>query len=310
MTPVEAGAEIMGLVCGFPGRKGARRGLMVVRNYKGFFDGSGTGSPDFYIMAGYVAPAESWATFSIEWQELLDMRPHLEAFKMSDMAQSEERLERASWFYRLIERHVSAAVSCVIPVQPMLRAFESIEWPNYISPLDGLKNPYFFGIKGLTSFLIRNQKALGIDEPIDFIFDTEAISAHVQGGWDYLKLQYNAEERALLGDPPSYRNDIKTMPLQAADLYAWWVRKWALEGDSESGVRDLKFPWKVDRMMIPRFNVEYTEDEFRVDYEGMCTPEAKRIVNMLNPKEELRQIEKEERGIGMTIPDPSSPFKF
>jgi hypothetical protein len=51
-----------------------------------------------YVLAGYIASVEEWASFSREWQELLpygtldkDDQFH---FKMSEMAINEERMKR------------------------------------------------------------------------------------------------------------------------------------------------------------------------------------------------------------------------
>jgi hypothetical protein len=37
-----------------------------------------------FVLAGYIATAENWAAFSDDWQEVLDMPPRLERFKMAD----------------------------------------------------------------------------------------------------------------------------------------------------------------------------------------------------------------------------------
>lgn len=68
MTPAQAAAKMWALVSGFPPEKARTRHFIVLQCY---VDGSGTGSPDLFVMAGYIAPAEKWAAFSREWQERL-----------------------------------------------------------------------------------------------------------------------------------------------------------------------------------------------------------------------------------------------
>ncbi len=72
----------------------------MLRDYKAHIDGSGTGSPDLLVLAGYIAPASEWIEFSKEWQSRLD-HARLARFKMNELAGS--RMEVAGWFYRAIE---------------------------------------------------------------------------------------------------------------------------------------------------------------------------------------------------------------
>jgi hypothetical protein len=53
------------------------------------------------------------------------------------------------------------------------------------------------------------------------------------------------------------------MPLQAADLYAWWILKWEREGLIEA-VRDLPFPWVIQKN-IPRLAMRFRERDFLVE---------------------------------------------
>ena len=79
--------------------------------FNAFIDDSRSEDGRFFVLAGFIATAEKWATFSDQWQELLDMHPRLARFKMNEMGRTPERLERAQWFYRVIEEHVQSAIS-------------------------------------------------------------------------------------------------------------------------------------------------------------------------------------------------------
>ncbi len=61
------------------------------------------------VLAGYVSSSQDWAKFSIEWQQLLSIRPPQKRFKMSEFMQGggDESLERAGWHYRLIEKYTN-----------------------------------------------------------------------------------------------------------------------------------------------------------------------------------------------------------
>lgn len=267
MTPAQAAAKIWALVSGFPGERARKRQFLVVQCY---VDASGKGDPDYLVIAGYIASAEAWAAFSEEWQERLDMRPSMPYFKMVDMAKSPERLERAGWFYRVIENHAVAAVSCVLSTSDLHRAVASTKWPSHLERWDMYNNPYYLGFKAIMYELAHEARTLGITEPIDFIFDEDSEKRYTLNMWDRLKLAGGPKIRPFLGDPPIYRNDQTTLPLQAADLYAWWVLKWEREGVYD-GVQNLRFPWKA-RRNLPRLNFRMKEDDFRDQFAMMLSP--------------------------------------
>src|SRR5262249_54018655 len=145
--------------------------------------------------------------------------------------QSPERRERCAWFYRVIEKHVTAAVSCQIDVAGLKRAIRSFQWPPMFRGADfsPLENPYYCGFKAIIDVLAQQSKALCLHGPVDFIFDEEHEKDLTLKAWSGIKYFSAPEFRDYMGDTPLYRDDRTTMPLQAADLYAWWVRKWALE---------------------------------------------------------------------------------
>lgn len=305
LTPSKAAAKIWALVSGLPPNLARERQFVVLQCY---VDGSGTGNHDLFVMAGYVASAQAWANFSREWQQRLDMRPPLPYFKMSEMGWSPERIERASWFYRVIEEHVSLAISCVIPVQMFQRCMRAAPWPAGID-LSLVDNPYYVAFHAMVNGLAHEQTAWGIKKPVDFIFDEESIRKFDLDDWYRMKIAATPEARAVMGDPPIYRNDITTLPLQAADLYAWWVRKWALEGTAD-GVKNLRFSWTVQRPDLFRLHMPLCEEDMKDQIARMLSSEHLAIASMPNPSRMLRSIQKREAGIKMTLPDPSSPLNW
>jgi len=105
-------------------------------------------------------------------------------------------------------------------------------------------------------------------EPIDFIFDDQSEKGNILSMWELFKFAASSRIRPLLGETPTFRNDEKVMPLQAADLYAWWILKWHKDGDANAGVRDLKFSWLAQRK-INRFHMEYSEPVLRAGFDGI-----------------------------------------
>jgi len=73
-----------------------------------------------------------------------------------------------------------------------------------------------------------------------------------------------------MGNTPTYRDDKTTLPLQAADLYAYWIRQWELDG-IDDGVEKLKFPWKAERN-LPRLKINFNEADFRIEFNKIFDP--------------------------------------
>src|SRR5205814_2744842 len=99
----------------------ARRQWMMA--LQAYVDGSGSGDPQFLILAGYVASSETWQSFSQQWKEQLD-HARLGRFKMNEMVR---RPEIAAYFYRLIEDHdILAAISFVIDTAALTRVIRDV----------------------------------------------------------------------------------------------------------------------------------------------------------------------------------------
>lgn len=157
-----ASAPIWSMVCHFPGDKRRKRHLLMMKAY---IDDSNNSGPAWFVLAGYVASAEKWATFSDEWQQILDMSPRIGRFKMKDAHgqwSDQQWNERLGLFYRTIKDHVSGAVSLAWPFD----AHKDIFAGKKIS-----QNPYHFAFLAIIKTLIDNKERMGITEKIDFVFD-------------------------------------------------------------------------------------------------------------------------------------------
>jgi hypothetical protein len=228
--------DVSDLRCGIPA---------VVEScmYTAYLDGSGGGHKDVFVLGGYIASNEAWALLSDEWRLLLEREPRLDSFKMSYMAQTDARMKRAEEFYRIIEKNVAGYVACVIYTDEMLKAESSITWPpNYINQ-HVARNPYFSAFHSIFRNLIEHQHELGIEEQIQLVFDTQSEMEIALASHDYLILSTPPKLHHLLSTP-RFEDDKTTPPLQAADLYAWWVRKWAIE---QLLSREENFAWQRSR---------------------------------------------------------------
>lgn len=223
-----------------------------------------TAHDELFVLAGYIAPAEKWAQFSDEWQAELDRPPNrLAVFKMKDQAKRHPR--RAERFYRVIERHVTMAVSVSVCIPDLREVVDEAHWPPQLDNVEQLKNPYFYAFQMMMSGFGDNQESAGIREPVNFIFDDQTEREVIYKNWAGLKASLTGDAARLLGDDPVFEDDEKALPLQAADLWAWWIRHWAVSGDlgPRSG---LDFPWKAERDIL-RLGLDSTKDDIRINLE-------------------------------------------
>jgi hypothetical protein len=279
----------------------------MLKEFKAYVDASGKGDLNLLVIAGYIAPAAIWTEFSKEWQARLD-DAHMPYFKMNEMTR---RPEIVGWFYKVIEeQNVTAAISCVVHTAELIKVVKEISWPSFIINIRSIKNPYRFAFKAIIDGLLQRQIQLNIHEPVDFIFDQDSEIESLQEAWDLMKLSSTPELRRLMGNKPIDQDDKKVLPLQAADLYAWWVRHWRVNNIKDS-VERLKFPWPVSRD-ISRLDMEFGEKDFRLAIERALEPEAlaRASLSKEGTTAALRELEKREAGLKMTLPDPSSRWNW
>jgi hypothetical protein len=262
-----------------------------------FVDASGKGDPSALVVAGYVARADEWSKFSDAWKAKRD-EAGLRRFKMTEM---QHRVEIAAYFYRTIEEHdILAAISCVFDTAGLVRFID--EFISDSPRLDGraLRNPYLYASRQIIENLALGQEKMGLHEPIDFIFDDEGEKARLAPHWDWFRDSLKPEARRLVRNKPIYRNDEEFMPLQAADLWAWWVRKWHVNGNAD-GVANIDFPWSV-RRIIPRLHSVYDESFLRRMLQEAMQEQPIPVGTELH-----RSWSK---GVRMTLPDPSSRLSW
>jgi hypothetical protein len=119
------------------------------------------------IFAGYVGSVDTWLAFSDEWNELLTLRPRINPFKMSDMANSQ--MERAMFHYRVIEKSPIYGIGCAIPIGPLRKVVDELRVDT------AYYNPYLLAWRALVTLALEGAKILGLIDPIEFISMNKAI---------------------------------------------------------------------------------------------------------------------------------------
>lgn len=237
--------------------------------FQAYIDDSFNHIHRIFVLAGHVASDEAWSSFSVEWEEMLpygvrrpDGKFH---FHMTEMAQNSERLSRVPAFYRLIEKYASMSVSSSVDLNALDRAKNRIWSPGLVIDWGYLNSPYLVAFRALMDVFHQNRnqmrEIIPLDQKIDFIFDVQAERPIIDGFWAEYLNQRPKNLRDLYGSKPRFENDMEYLPLQAADLWAWWVRKWTEEGTPEK-IENSDFGfWKSNRTDYPKAVMHSTEED-------------------------------------------------
>lgn len=232
-----------------------------------------------FALGGYIAPDHAWTAFAKEWEEYLprfgildkDGRYH---FKMQEMAQTSERMARLPTFYRAIERHVTCAISCAFKYEDFENAkmrFErsinaQVKWGN-------LSKPYFFAFRLLLDTFHTHKKVLdpylGLEEPVNFIFDDQSEKALILASWDNYMRARNTDIAGQYGKEPRFLDDKEFLPLQAADLWVYWVRRWV--GNNQiSKMKNSDFGVCTSSREYPKLHMFVDEDSIVSTFDSMA----------------------------------------
>jgi hypothetical protein len=218
-----------------------------------YCDESVTSSGDgrLFVMAGYIATQEAWAAFAREWANLLMLGPphfrRINELKMAEM-QSPLGLQQAELFYRVIERHLDTYVACVVRLEDVIAAWNEVKWLDWLDNIAILKNEYFLAFDNTIRVVAASGSMLGVHEPVDFIFDDHSQRAKCLRAWRITREVSPRSVRRLLGATPRFEDSKNALPLQAADLLAYYVRE-AEASYVEGSEYRLEFPWKRHKGM-------------------------------------------------------------
>jgi hypothetical protein len=198
--------------------------LLVLQAY---LDDSGKEEPVF-MLAGYLATAERWAEFSDSWDAALRADPPISYLKMRDAWG--RRGEFAGWTEDLRDAKIRLLLETVaryglvtLAVVIDHEAYKHVEAHKIAAKL---KSPYFVCAYKIMTMTLTHLAAVGSAEPVEFIFDEQGKQAEqVLAAWRFLKSAAPASVRPSIGSRPSYFSEQERMPLQAADMFAWMLRR-------------------------------------------------------------------------------------
>jgi uncharacterized protein DUF3800 len=253
---------VWGMVCGLPEPLRSNRHLVML---KAFIDDSRMGQPPVYVLGGWVAPAKAWATFSDAWEAALLRSPRIEYFKFAEAMNfmgefngmsERSRDEKMGLLLHVIEEHRLLGAASIIPHELFDAYFGHHPHPD-------VRNPYFPSLFGLVARILNYNRAAGINQRLELFFDYQPGRGSdqmekVRTGWELYRNTMPAEFRDLVqSHPPTFLNDRDYVALQAADLYAGWVR--AVWERKLTGRPLPYWPWGNRDANIPSIVIEWTE---------------------------------------------------
>ena len=212
------------LVCGFPARLRRNRCIVVL---EGFVDDSGTGHGKVAVLAGFLSTAERWKSFSDHLKNLCEQEPRTPDFKMEKAAgfrayyratrkDLDKRIEDVA---ALVRAHAMYRVDVVVGHD----AYEDIVRGKVPSEID---SPYFglfyTVILAAASFMDK----ASIEGTVDFVFDEQGKIGRESRDWYYfIRERVEPRIQRRMGAEPIFRDNKDVLPLKAADVLAWQIRR-------------------------------------------------------------------------------------
>jgi hypothetical protein len=192
-------------------------------------DDSGSHGEDDFILAGYVMSVERWIEFDADWIKELGRQPTIEFFHSVEAASRTGQFAGSSPELCLCK--VNELASVVAKHQP-IAIYCALHWSDYKAEIAGripkeIDDPYYILFFSVLQRALDYQKQFAFYERVDFIFDKEnkALEERINFLYPKVKAHSLPDVRTLLGEQPIFRDDKQTRPLQAADLFAWHLRR-------------------------------------------------------------------------------------
>lgn len=256
--------EIWALVCGMPEARARKQPLLMLKLY---VDDSGkAGHSPVMVLAGYLAPAEQWAAFSNEWQALLDecgvpIFRMAEAWRLGVEWHHLGALGRDQLIARLIgciRRHAKMAFVNSMPIEGFNHYLRVTE-----DPAHHLSRIYLVLFYSFLSRVYFHAYKYHFDQCVEIVFDEQGGESQktILSMMDQFREIAGSNFRDLIIPTPAFRTDQDMIPLQAADMLAWLVRREAYNKSLDKDVDALPEQMLLTGALnMPRDVFVWTED--------------------------------------------------
>ena len=243
-----AARRVRSLMCGYPERVRRNRSIVML---KYFVDDSGSDAKadGLYVLYGYLMEEQRWEDFAERWDAKLhqpDFFP-LTYFRMADADVGDGPFVGIDRVFR--KRKVKDLAQVIYDCHPTAIGCK-MTWKSYNEIVKGkvdprLDNPYailFFQVlRSVTDLQIMLTDSIpgqlkeqakqehGVEitvKPVEFIFDDQGPGGMQCLQWfGNLKARLQEPYRTVLSNTPQFKDDRDLVPLQAADMLAWHIRR-------------------------------------------------------------------------------------
>lgn len=195
---------------------------------KAFIDDSGSdrGSA-WYVLAGYIGTVEGWGQFDAEWMRVLHKDPHIQYFKSSEA----ESLRPDGQWAGVSADQRNAKIDALIDVI-RLRARRAVcvrirqtDYDNLVrgNVPSAWDSPYYFLLTIIAGAAIMIEILDGSGDDIDFVIDKDQV--HERGFELIVPRLFGMQSVSQKLAGITRQDEKKIIPLQAADLLAWQIRR-------------------------------------------------------------------------------------
>lgn len=237
--------RVWSLVAGMGPSRAVRRPFIVFRAFvdESYENGS------WFVLAGFIASAETWAAFAADWEEVLprfglyDEVRQQHYFHMNEMAESPERMSRVPVFARIINRHLPLMISFQFYMPDVAKAQARLEVPGRrLEHFPPMSEIYRLGWNQMLAGFAGNRQVIDdvvpVRESVQFIFDRHSDARKFLTAWatteNYPTLS------GLFDKEPGFEDDREFEGLQAADLFAWHVRHALKSGANTANLHPMR----------------------------------------------------------------------
>lgn len=228
-----AADSIARLVCCYSPPLRERKIIVVL---DGYVDDSGASGDqrdgDHFMLAGYVACAESWMRFSEEWDIECAKEPPTPDFKMSKAMRPVDSGDDDGYVWTEAQRDLRIGnLAAIVNRWTLLRVscatrksgYENIIKGNVPRQIDSIFfMPFFTVITAVAHYMTQ----YGLAGTVDWVFDDMSKAGlRARKHYEWIKEHADPFIKARLGAEPIFRNDSQVLPLKAADMLAWSLRR-------------------------------------------------------------------------------------
>jgi hypothetical protein len=227
----------------------------------GYVDDSGSSDGNVFVLAGFLATADEWTNFSDEWERICGQDPKTPDFKMKKAV----RLKEYKWTEEQRDQRLLELASLTSRTA-RYRVDAKVAWEDYKSIVEGqlrpeIDSPYFVLFYHVILAMAYYMEEAKVEGTVHWIFDEQSVIGNESRDWyETIKsLTPRTIQRRLAGEP-MFESDTNVLPLKAADMFAWYVRRYR----NEEQVHPIRHPASFTKLLeVPGCVCDIHADDLR-----------------------------------------------